>query len=44
MVPNVKIGNNSIIGAHSFVNSDFKDNSVAYGIPAKVKTKQLNNE
>lgn len=37
MVPNVSIGNNSIIGAHSFVNSDLKNNSVAFGVPAKAR-------
>lgn len=32
----VKIGKNSIIGAHSVVNKDIPDNSLAAGIPAKV--------
>ena len=31
-----KIGSHSIIGAHSFVNSDIPSNSIAVGTPAKV--------
>ena len=34
--PGVTIGKNSIIGAHSLVNSDIPDNVVAFGVPAKV--------
>ena len=37
IMPGVTIGENAIIGAHSFVNSNIPPNSVAYGIPAKVK-------
>lgn len=33
---NIKIGDNTIIGAHSLVLTDIPRNSVAYGIPAKV--------
>lgn len=33
---NVKIGNNVIIGAESLVTKDIPDNSVAFGVPAKV--------
>jgi serine acetyltransferase len=36
IMPGVSVGKNSIIGAHSFVNSDVPDNSVACGVPAKV--------
>lgn len=36
VMPGVTIGENAIIGAHSFVNSDIPDNAVAYGVPAKV--------
>jgi len=32
----IKIGNHSVIGAHSFVNSDIPSNSIAVGSPAKV--------
>ena len=40
VLPGVTIGKNSIIGAHSLVNSDIPDNVVAFGVPAKV-IKQL---
>lgn len=36
IMPGVTVGKNSIIGAHSFVNSDIPDNVIAYGVPAKV--------
>ncbi len=36
ITPGVTIGENSVIGAHSFVNSNIPDNVVAYGIPARV--------
>ena len=36
IMPGVTIGENSIIGAHSFVNCDIPDNVVAVGVPAKV--------
>lgn len=36
IMPCVTIGENSIIGAFSFVNSDIPDNVLAYGIPARV--------
>ncbi len=36
VMPGVTIGENSIIGAHSFVTSDIPENSVAVGAPAKV--------
>jgi acetyltransferase-like isoleucine patch superfamily enzyme len=38
-MPGVTVGLNSIVGAHSFVNSDIPDNAVAYGVPAKVVRK-----
>lgn len=37
IMPGVTIGENSLIGAFSFVNADIPDNSMAYGIPARVK-------
>ncbi|KUK75381.1 acyltransferase [Methanobacterium sp. 42_16] len=37
IMPNVTVGNNSIIGAFSFVNCDIPANVVAYGVPAKIK-------
>lgn len=36
ILPNVTIGENSIIGANSLVISDIPDNVVAFGIPAKI--------
>ncbi len=36
VMPGVTIGENAIIGAHSFVNCDIPDNAVAFGVPAKV--------
>lgn len=36
VLPNVTIGENSIIGANSLVISDIPDNVVAFGVPAKV--------
>ncbi len=41
---NVKIGNNSIIGACSLVLHDVPPNSVVYGIPAKVIRKVEKDE
>jgi acetyltransferase-like isoleucine patch superfamily enzyme len=36
-MPGVTVGENSVVGAFSFVNKDVPDNVVAFGIPAKVK-------
>ena len=36
IMPGIIIGENSIIGAFSFVNSDIPDSVVAVGVPAKV--------
>ena len=36
VMPGVTVGENSIIGAFSFVNKDIPANVVAFGIPAKV--------
>jgi acetyltransferase-like isoleucine patch superfamily enzyme len=35
-MPGVTIGENSIIGAFSFVNKDIPDNVITFGVPAKV--------
>lgn len=35
IMPGVTIGENSIIGAFSFVNRDIPKNSLAYGVPVK---------
>ena len=40
----VTIGENSIIGAFSFVNVDVPDNVVAVGVPAKVIRKLRKEE
>ena len=39
VLPNVEVGENSIIGAHSLVNKNIPSNVVAYGVPAKVVRK-----
>ncbi len=36
IMPGVTIGENSIVGAHSFVTGDIPDNVIAVGVPAKV--------
>ena len=36
VMPGVTVGENSIVGAHSFVNCDILANCVALGVPAKV--------
>jgi acetyltransferase-like isoleucine patch superfamily enzyme len=43
IMPGVTIGENSVVGACSFVNQDIPDNSVAVGVPAKV-IKQTNHQ
>ena len=43
IMPGVTIGENSIIGAFSFVNMDVPDNTVAVGVPAKV-VKNIRNK
>ncbi len=40
-MPNVTIGENSIIGAYSFVTSNVPDNELWVGIPAKLKRKLI---
>jgi len=36
VMPGVTIGKNSIIGAHSFVNKDIPDNTLAHGVAIKI--------
>lgn len=36
IMPSVTVGENSVVGAFSFVNKDIPDNAVAVGVPAKV--------
>ncbi len=44
IMPGVEIGENSIIGAFSFVNKSIPPNSLAYGIPVKVIRKLTEEE
>lgn len=39
IMPGVTVGENSVIGAYSFVNKDIPDNVIAFGIPCKVYKK-----
>jgi acetyltransferase-like isoleucine patch superfamily enzyme len=39
VMPGVTIGENSVVGAFSFVTRNVPDNSVAFGVPAKVERK-----
>ena len=41
IMPNITIGENSVIGAYSFVNCDIPPNEIWVGIPAKFKNKIL---
>ena len=43
VLPGIKIGKNSVIGAHSLVNRDIPDNVLAFGVPAKV-VRKLNKD
>ncbi len=36
IMPSITIGENVIVGAHSFVNKDIPDNVVAFGCPVKI--------
>lgn len=44
VMPNVTIGENSTIGAFSFVNKDIPKNVIAFGVPARVIKKLSENE
>ncbi len=37
IMPGVTIGENSVIGAFSFVNRDVPPNAIAFGVPVKIK-------
>ncbi len=39
IMPGVTVGENSIVGAFSFVNKNIPDNVIAVGIPVKVVKK-----
>jgi len=36
IMPGVTVGGNAVIGAFSFVNQDVPDNTIVFGVPAKV--------
>jgi len=36
VMPGVTVGENSIVGAHSFVNKDIPSGVIAYGVPVKI--------
>ena len=40
VMPGVTVGENSIVGAHSFVTQDIPPDCIAYGVPAKVVRKR----
>jgi acetyltransferase-like isoleucine patch superfamily enzyme len=40
IMPGVTVGENAVVGAHSFVNSDIPADSTAVGVPAKVIPKK----
>ncbi len=44
VMPSVTIGENSVIGAFSFVNKDIPENVVAFGVPARVIKKLTETE
>jgi len=44
IMPGVTVGENSIIGAFSFVNKDIPKNTLAYGIPIKIIRKLTKKE
>jgi acetyltransferase-like isoleucine patch superfamily enzyme len=39
LMPGVTVGENSIIGAFSFINKNVPDNVLAFGVPVKIKNK-----
>jgi acetyltransferase-like isoleucine patch superfamily enzyme len=36
VMPGITIGKNAVIGAHSYVDKDIPDDTIAYGVPAKI--------
>ena len=43
IMPGVTVGENSVIGAFSFVNKDIPKNTLAYGVPVKIVKKIADN-
>lgn len=39
IMPGVTVGENSVVGGHSFVKEDVADNTLVYGVPAKIAKK-----
>jgi acetyltransferase-like isoleucine patch superfamily enzyme len=39
IMPGVRIGKNAIVGASSFVNMNIPDNTIAFGVPARITKK-----
>lgn len=44
IMPNITVGENSVIGAFSYVNKDIPNNVIAYGVPVKVIRKLSERE
>jgi acetyltransferase-like isoleucine patch superfamily enzyme len=44
VMPGVIIGENTVVGAFSYVNTDIPDNTLAFGVPAKVNRKLTKQE
>lgn len=44
IVGNIKIGNNVLVAANSFVNQDIPDNSIVFGNPAILKTQSAGSK
>jgi acetyltransferase-like isoleucine patch superfamily enzyme len=40
IMPGVTIGKNALIGAYSFVNKNIPDDTIAFGVPVKIKNKK----
>jgi acetyltransferase-like isoleucine patch superfamily enzyme len=40
VMPGVTIGENAVVGAHSFVNRDIPPDCVAFGVPVRVQAKR----
>lgn len=36
IMPGVVVGENAVVGAHSFVNKDIPENVIAFGVPVKI--------
>lgn len=36
VMPGVTVGKNAVCGAHSFINKDIPENSLAFGVPVKI--------